>query len=91
MKTLLLIALTLSLYACTKCEECTRTWVATSYDLYPDGSIQNQTSDQDRTEVFTACSQADIKAAEEAQTDDYTIDVGGYERVIHYVAECDCK
>lgn len=91
MKTLLLIALTLSLYACTKCEECTRTWESTSYDLYPDGSIQNRTTEQPRTEVFTACSQADIKASEEKQTDDYTIDVGSYKRVITNVAECDCK
>ena len=91
MKNILLIALILSMCACTKCEQCTRTWDVESYDLYPDGTITNRTADQDQTEIFTACSNADIKAEEEQQIIEYTVDFVSYERVVRYVGECDCK
>ena len=91
MKNILLIALILSMYSCTKCEQCTRTWEVESYDLYPDGSITNRTSDQDQIEIFTACSNSDIKAEEETMKTEYTLDMGGYVRYYKYVGECDCK
>lgn len=91
MKNILLIALILSMYSCTKCEQCTRTWDVESYDLYPDGSITNRTSDQDQTEIFPACSNSDIKAAEGKHETEYSIDFVDYKRVVKYVGECDCK
>lgn len=91
MKTLLLIALTVALYSCTKCEQCTRVWDVESYDLYPDGSITNRTTDQDQKEIFPACSNADIKAAEGEHETEYSIDFVDYKRVVKYIGECDCK
>jgi len=92
MKTLLLIALTLVLYSCTKCEQCTRVWTSEIYDLYPDGTIQTvEVNDQDQTEMFTACSNSDIKAEEETMTTEYEIAMDGFVRYFKYVGECDCK
>lgn len=91
MKNILLIALILSMYSCTKCEQCTRTWTSYSYDKYPDGTITNELVEEDQLEVFTACSNSDIKASEETMKTEYTLDMGGYVRYYKYVGECDCK
>ena len=91
MKTLLLIALTISMYSCTKCEQCTRTWTSQTYDVYPDGTITDVSTEQSQTELFTACTNADIKAAEEVQRTENQIDMGTHIRHINYTGECDCK
>jgi len=91
MKTLLLIALTLVLYSCTKCEQCTRIWTVYTYDSYPDGTIMNATQEEVSKEIFQACSRSEIKQAELPQITENTLNMSGYIKVSRYTGECDCK
>ena len=90
MKKLLIILSIASLYACTKCVNCKRTWTTETYNVTNGVTSDYYLSPVKEEEYFNVCGSDEVKNAEQPTTILTTMVDG---EVIHYIRKkstCNC-